>query len=219
MLVVVTPHNYLLLLRCVPKVVCLTFIMSDTNSTLLNKTVKVQTFEIDVIGDILDNCRSWQFRTIFVIYLTKIPTAFFMACIVYTAPVPQRAHIFCKDASVTDVYSLKRITHPPVISVNDKEFDLSYCDTLADIKDHAQMYFGNQKYEMPWMEPNISHTGVDLHNHLNITPCDVFNFKSGIAVTTYDIVCSRGGLVVLTQGIHLVGIFLSGIVARYSLKV
>lgn len=192
--------------------------MTDISAKLLNKTSDVRgvhTIEIDVIGDILDNCRSWQLRTIFIIYLTKIPTAFFMACIVYTAPVPQRVHIFCEDI---DVHTLAAIKHPSIISPYDKEFDLSYCDTFADIKDHANMHYGNETYEMPWNVPNLTRAAIDAYNHSNIIPCDLFSFKSGKSVTTFDVVCSRGGFVVVTQGMHLVGILLSGIVLRYSLK-
>lgn len=199
--------------------------MSDTSASLLSKTGEARnkvvredhTFEIDVIGEILDNCRLWQLRTIFIIYLTKIPTAFFMACIVYTAPVPQRVPIFCKD--VSNVHTLTTIKHPSVVSVFDKEFDLSYCDTFADIKDHANMHYGNENYEMPWTIPNLTHTRMDVNNHSNVIPCNLFNVKSELSVTMFDIVCSRGGLVIVTQGMHLVGIFLSGIVLRYSMKV
>lgn len=194
--------------------------MSDGSAALLSKASQVRevhTLEIDVIGDILDKCRSWQLRTIFIIYLTKIPTAFFMACIVYTAPVPQRIQLFCIDTA--NGHNLTTIKHPSVVSVFDKEFNLSYCDTFADIKDHAHMHHGNGKYEMPWNAPNLTRSGMDHHNHSSIIPCDLFNFKSAKSVvTTYDVVCSRGGFVVVTQGMHLVGILLSGIVLRYSLK-
>lgn len=195
--------------------------MSDGSATLLNKTSQVSavhTFEIDVIGDVLDNCRSWQLRTILIIYLTKIPTAFFMACIVYTAPVPQRVQIFCNDTA--NGHGLNAIKHPSIISLYDKEFDLGYCDTVADINEHARMHHGNENYQMPWNEPNLTRSAVnDPNNGSNIIPCDRFNFKSAKSIlTTYDVVCSRGGFVVVTQGMHLVGIFLSGIVLRYSLK-
>lgn len=193
--------------------------LNNTSATLLRKDSevhKVHTFEIDVIGDILDNCRSWQLRTIFIIYLTKIPTAFFMACIVYTAPVPQRVNIFCRETAA-DVHTLTTIKHPPIISVNDREFDLNYCDTFADIKDHANMYYGNENSEMPWISP--TNLTINIDNNSDIIPCDLFNFKSAKSATTYDVVCSRGGFVVVTQGMHLVGIFLSGIVLRYSLNV
>ncbi|KAJ6640566.1 Solute carrier family 22 member 8, partial [Pseudolycoriella hygida] len=84
---------------------------------------------------------------------------------------------------------------------------------------HAKLYFGNEKYETTWDVRNVSRIGINIHKQHNIIPCDVFNIKSGKSITTYDIVCSRGGLVVLTQGMHLVGIFMSGIVARFLLKV
>lgn len=189
--------------------------VSDTGATLMNKVIEVHgvhTFEIDVIGDILDNCRSWQLRTIFIIYLTKIPTAFFMACIVYTAPIPQRVPVYCSDTFGLHTVAATTIKHhPPIISITDKEFNVSHCDTFADIKDHANVHYGHDNYEMPWNVPNLTRS--------EIMPCDSFNFKSSKSVTAYDIVCSRGGFVVLTQGMHLVGILLSAVVLRYSMNV
>lgn len=175
-------------------------------------------FQVDIIGDILGNCRSWQLRTILIIYLTKIPTAFFMACIVYTAPVPPRLHIHCNDTS-DPTSTLMTIRHPSVVSVHDKEFDLSYCDTFSDIKDHAAMHYGHENFDVPWNSLNPIRSVIHVFNDSNPIPCDFFNFKSGKSVTTYDVVCSRGGFVVVTQGMHLVGIILSGIVLRYLLKV
>lgn len=201
--------------------------MSNVSATLLSKAGEISdggkikvgseisdgvTIKVDVIGDVLDNCRSWQLRTIFIIYLTKIPTAFFMACIVYSAPIPQRVPIYCMDTNTT----LTTIKHPTVVSVDDKVFHLSFCDTIADIKDHANEHYGNESYEMPWTVPSSE---SNKNNRSNIIPCDFFDFKSGKSVTTYDVVCSRGGFVVVTQGMHLVGIFFSGIVLRYALKV
>ncbi len=195
---------------------------SDTSAKLLSKISEVKrashTFEIDVIGDVLDNCRSWQLRAIFIIYLTKIPTAFFMACIVYTAPIPHRVPIFCKNTT-DHQHSVAAITikhHPPIISTNDKEFDLSYCDTFADIRDHALIHYGHDNYEMPWNAPNLTRSGIGVQS--NVMPCDHFNFKRSSSVTTFDVVCSRGGFVVVTQGMHLVGILFSGVVLRYSTK-
>ncbi|XP_037031235.1 solute carrier family 22 member 1-like isoform X1 [Bradysia coprophila] len=134
-----------------------------------------------------------------------------MACIVYSAPIPQRVAIHCMDTK-----ALTAIKHPTVVSADDKVFHLSFCDTFADIKDHANRHYGNESYEMPWTVPK---SDIVVNNRSNIIPCDLFNFKSGKSVTTYDVVCSRGGFVVVTQGMHLVGIFLSGIVLRYALKV
>lgn len=183
----------------------------------INCKNKNQSFSlpVDVISDILDNCRWWQLRTIFVIYLTKIPTAFFMAAIIYSAPVPERVEIFCKGTTETNLSSKYRsILHPSIIDINDQEFILNLCDTRNDIKEHAWIYFGHHSFQIPWLLPNSSQDA----DGSNLVPCDVFDYKSGKPVTTYDIACSRGALVVLTQGMHLVGIFLSGIVARYAMK-
>ncbi|XP_063709428.1 solute carrier family 22 member 7-like [Culicoides brevitarsis] len=165
----------------------------------------------DVISDVLDKCRLWQLRAILIIFLTKIPTAFFMAAIIYSAPVPQRVRVYCREGSEGNVTT---ILHPAVADVNDQEFELSLCDTYKDVKEHAWMYFGHYLFQMPWMEPTNETNAEET-----VLPCDIFDFKSGNPVTSYDVVCSRGALVVLTQGMHLVGILLSGVVARYSMKI
>lgn len=170
---------------------------------------------VDVISDILDNCRWWQLRTILIIYLTKIPTAFFMAAIIYSAPVPDRVTVFCKETTETNsTIQYRSIFHPSVVDINDQEFILNLCDTHNDIKEHAWLYFGHHSFQMPWLQPNLIQD-ADVNE---LVPCDVFDYNSGYSITAYDIVCSRGALVVLTQGMHLVGIFLSGIVARYAMK-
>lgn len=40
----------------------------------------------DIIGDVVGNFGIWQLRTILIIFLCKIPAAWFMACIIFTAP-------------------------------------------------------------------------------------------------------------------------------------
>lgn len=181
--------------------------MSQSETNNCSEIKKPNIGPIDAIGDVLDNCPLWQLRAILIIFLTKIPTAFFMAAIIYSAPVPERVVVYCREGTEGNITT---IVHPAVADVNDQEFKLSLCDTYDDIKTHAWMFFGNYLFEMPWIKPNSDDE--------NILPCDVFDFKSGNPNTWFDIVCSRGALVVLTQGMHLVGILLSGVVARYSMK-
>lgn len=40
----------------------------------------------DIITDVVGNFGIWQLRTILIIFLCKIPAAWFMACIIFTAP-------------------------------------------------------------------------------------------------------------------------------------
>lgn len=182
-----------------------------------NTNKNLSPLSVDVISEVLDNCRWWQIRTILIIYLTKIPTAFFMACIIYTAPVPERVQVFCKNTTeMNSSIPFSTIIHPEIIDIHDQEFNLNLCDTFDDVKEHAWLYFGHHSFQMPWLRPNI--TGNEDLSVTTLIPCDAFDFNSGYAVTSYDILCSRGALVVLTQGMHLIGILLSGIVARYAMK-
>lgn len=162
----------------------------------------------DVVGEILDKSRFWQVKNILIIFLLKIPTAFFMACIVYSAPVPKRVQVYCRGgANASEGYSW--IYHPRVVDPNDQEFQLQLCDAHSDAVEKAFMHFGEGDRSPPWIKPA---TVAEL------VPCEYFGPNETLT-TVFDVFCSRGALVVLTQGMHLVGIFLSGVVVRYSTRV
>lgn len=152
----------------------------------------------NIIAEIFGKSRLWQIRNILTIYLLKIPTAFFMACIVYTAPVPKRLQVICLNKT-----EVSWIHYPPVIEANDQQFELSLCDANSNALQKSWMYLGSRDQPPPWMGQ---------------VPCNYFSDKAPF-LTFFDIYCSRGALVVLTQGMHLVGIFLSGVVVRYAVRV
>jgi hypothetical protein len=49
----------------------------------------------DFIGDFLGPIGKWQIRTIFLVYLTKIPSSWFMACIIFTGEKKNYLINFC----------------------------------------------------------------------------------------------------------------------------
>lgn len=52
----------------------------------------------DVTADMLGQWGPWQRRAVFLIFLCKIPSAWFMACIIFTAPTPQPGEFFCRPS-------------------------------------------------------------------------------------------------------------------------
>lgn len=162
----------------------------------------------DIVADILDKSRFWQVKNIILIYLLKIPTAFFMACIVYTAPVPYRTDVYCSD----DLGNVTLITFPVIVDRNDQEFDLPFCDAKTDVTQKFVNYFGlGHNSSSLWHE-------AESDSDLDLLPCTLLTARDKFH-TQFDIYCSRGALIVLTQGMHLVGIFLSGVVVRYATRV
>lgn len=88
-----------------------------------NKCVAMQ--ETDVISQIIGNWGKWQFRSVFLIYLCKIPSAWFMACIIFTAPTPRYGEFFCKPiesgATINNASFFQE-------QINGKQlFDIDYC--------------------------------------------------------------------------------------------
>lgn len=184
--------------------------------------------KIDIIGRITGEFGRWQLRAVLLIYLTKIPSSWFMACIIFTAPAPRHGEFFCKPS--TNVVSQLtnqstnwehivkanktdwiRISHPLKEEVADKEFSIDFCNVYSDAEDHAKIYFHNHSHQHPWDMPK---------RNASIIPCDNFlhhsEYKS--IITDYDLVCSRDILVATTQFFHLFGVLTGGLLAVNLLK-
>ncbi len=185
--------------------------------------------KIDIIGHITGKFGRWQLRTVLLIYLTKIPSSWFMACIIFTAPAARHGEFFCKPtASVvshmpnqtTNYEHLVKqnkedfitISHPYKEEKADEEFVIDFCNVYADAENHARIYFHNHTHEHPWVKPQ--------RNASTIIPCDSFihhsEYKS--IITDYDLVCSRDILVATTQFFHLFGVLTGGLLAYNLLK-
>jgi hypothetical protein len=55
----------------------------------------------DVIGSVIGPIGRWQYKSILLIMLCKIPAAWFMACIIFTAPTPRHGEFYCKPPKVS----------------------------------------------------------------------------------------------------------------------
>lgn len=209
-------------------------VTSDIDHQISAKS-KIENFEsedkmekIDIIGRITGEFGRWQLRAVLLIYLTKIPSSWFMACIIFTAPAPRHGEFFCKPStnvvsqltnqSTNWEHMVKanktdwiRISHPLKEEVADKEFSIDFCNVYSDAEDHARIYFHNHTHQHPWDMPK---------RNASIIPCDNFlhhsEYKS--IITDYDLVCSRDILVATTQFFHLFGVLTGGLLAVNLLK-
>lgn len=54
----------------------------------------------DITVEVLGPWGAWQRRAVLLIYLCKVPSAWFMACIIFTAPTPRVGEFFCSSSGV-----------------------------------------------------------------------------------------------------------------------
>lgn len=183
--------------------------------------------KVDIIQRINGEFGRWQLRAVLLIFLCKIPSSWFMACIIFTAPAPRHGEFFCKPQletanwtrSVSSPFDeVKRnktdwikIMHP-IIEAKDNEFKIDFCNVYDDADEHAEKYFHNRNYSHPWDRPT--------ERNSTVVPCDSFLHHSSYKsiITDYDLVCSRDILVATTQFFHLFGVLTGGILAYNLLK-
>ncbi|XP_073819662.1 solute carrier family 22 member 19-like [Musca autumnalis] len=176
--------------------------------------------EGDIVHSVTGNFGRWQLRTIILVFLCKIPTSWFMACVIYTAPVPQKTEYYCKPSSSTDHVAGENVTHLhlqgwihksyPIADEQktDREFQIDQCY----IRKPSSRELSN--YTNPFDKP------LQNQNSDTIVPCDHFEhiteYKS--LVTEFDLVCSRQLLVSVTQSFHALGALIGGFMALNLLK-
>lgn len=188
--------------------------------------------KVDIVGRINGNFGRWQMRTVLLIFLCKIPSSWFMACIIYTAPAPRHGEFFCRPPAVGNWTETHRSDMPPnwsdevklnktdwikimhpLVEQRDNEFKIDFCNVYDDADKHATEYFHNSSHQHPWERPD-QRLGA-------VIPCDSFVHHSEYRsiITDYDLVCSRDILVATTQFFHLFGVLTGGLLAFFLLKV
>ncbi|XP_017846044.1 solute carrier family 22 member 1 [Drosophila busckii] len=147
---------------------------------------------VDIVQHVSGNFGRWQLRSILLIFLCKIPTAWFMACIIYTAPYPQRGELVCRPAAWNATQ-----THRST----DRLFSVQVCNAYAQTL--------SRSFVARW---NVSQT-VTL-------PCEKIEhhteYKS--LITQFDLICSRRVLVAVTQSFHALGALIGGLLAYQALR-
>ncbi|KAG4079449.1 hypothetical protein HA402_005146 [Bradysia odoriphaga] len=157
--------------------------------------------EIDVVGQSLGPFGKWQLRSTLLIYLVKIPAAWFMACLIFTARTPTSEEIYCKPS-----YEVKNITawieaaHRKRFNKIENEESINFCLVKKNVTD-----------EIDLNSENVTHTFVE---------CAGFEHRPTFhsIIHEYGLICSREALVALSQSVHLFGVLLGGLIAFYMLK-
>ncbi|XP_065372163.1 solute carrier family 22 member 3 [Calliphora vicina] len=176
----------------------------------------------DIVQTINGNFGRWQLRTIVLIFLCKIPTAWFTICVIYTAPTPQKGDYYCKpgefletNSTLTDNYMSYNLQKD--IQSTDKQFQVDACHTYKATLETSFAHKNLRNYSNPFSKPK-QRTTQQLNVHL--VPCINFEHNSEYQslVTQFDLVCSRELLVSMTQSFHALGALIGGLVAKKALN-
>lgn len=162
----------------------------------------------DVITRCIGNIGKWQLRTILIIFLCKIPTSWFMAVIIYTAPTPAPGEYWCRPPGGFEPVSPSdwiKAAHPLVKGRPDM------CHVYQDVMAVPDSY---EQY----LEP----AGRNQSNwdRRIVVPCDDFVFRSDFhsLIAEFNLICSRSLLLNFSQCFHIFGLLLGGIAAFHLLK-
>ncbi|KAL7045755.1 hypothetical protein ACKWTF_002324 [Chironomus riparius] len=192
--------------------------MIDKSSNVLNKSEQYHTKDQhhteknfntnDFIGEFLGPIGKWQIRTIFLIYLCKIPSSWFMSCIIFTAVTPQENEIFCRPPSINMSHYINdwiKVAHPIKGKRTDSELIIDICNVYEDAMKNVTIK--NEKFE------NIS-------KKRRLVPCAFFEHRPAYTsiITQFDLYCSREVLVAVTQFFHLFGVLCGGIITTNMMK-
>ncbi|XP_067615965.1 solute carrier family 22 member 3 isoform X1 [Eurosta solidaginis] len=214
----------------------LSFFKTNINATTTNKFTPPSTpVPIDIVQQVCGNFGRWQLRTILLIFLCKVPSAWFMACIIYTAPTPQKGDYYCRPprALMNNFSAGHQITTgdttPNWIRISpsvsderdtDRRFYVDACNIYEEqLQSDFVANYGN--YTNPFEEPDaVRLANGSLSVKVNVLPCDHFEHNSEYhsLVSQFDLVCSRQLLISVTQSFHGLGAFFGEIFAKYALN-
>lgn len=155
---------------------------------------------IDLIGE----WGPWQRRTVFLIFLCKIPAAWFMACIIFTAPFANYGEFHCQQPNT----GLTPANYTEWISI-------AHPATENDRFDFCRVYKNRTEALFDWQQQQQQQQPVIITRASDTENCDTFEHNSIFSslVTQFDLICSRTILVSLTQFFHLCGVLTGGILA------
>lgn len=181
----------------------------------------------DIVQQVCNNFGHWQLRTILLIFLCKIPSAWFMACIIYTAPTPKKGDYYCRPPALMNLSSSPptpawvRMSHPVSDERGtDRRFYLDACNIYEE-QLQRDFVANHANYTNPFEQPNVvRQADGSLKLRVNVLPCEHFEHNSDYIslVSQFDLVCSRQLLISVTQSFHSLGAFIGGLVARHALK-
>lgn len=163
----------------------------------------------DLFDQLFAKFGKWQLRSILSIFVYKIPAAWFMHCILFTAPAPRYGEYFCQApqnlSNKVDLWI--DMAHPPVPESTNlqagKKFTRDLCHVFSDANYRAEVHTNNN---ISWIYDNFTDEIVPCESHTHIDEYESI-------VTEFDLVCSREILVATTQFLHLVGVSSGGTLA------
>lgn len=174
-----------------------------------------ETQNIDVIRTVLGNGGGWQLRAIFLIYLVKIPSSWFMACVIFTAPAPWIGEYFCSpthnnQVNISEVNSIDWIkaTNPVVVDYHKENIDV------------CQQYENAEERFEHFQSASLSNAEYWNNGSSKLVQCHNFKFltKDETVVSKFGLVCDKNYLVALTQSFHLLGELLGVLISNELLK-
>lgn len=162
------------------------------------------------VAELIGEWGPWQQRTVFLIFLCKIPAAFFMACIIFTAPFATYGEYYCKQQIDTGL---------PAANITEW-MEIAHPTTENDHSDFCQVYEYRTEALFDWQQQQQQQQHVAVPQSPNTENCDAFEHHSIFRslVTQFDLVCSRTILIAVTQFFHLCGVLMGNLNASFSIK-
>jgi hypothetical protein len=172
---------------------------------------------LDYVGNFLGAFGRWQLRTILLIYLCKIPSSWFMSCVIFTAPTPEHGEVFCTPNQKDTSKKWIKIAYTSKRDELDQEVTIDFCNIYEDAKEHVERFLNDSQSTNKVDDIDLFETPE--HNSI-LVPCRTFEHKKiyHSIITQYDLYCSRDILVAVTQFFHLFGVLCGGIIATNMLK-
>lgn len=181
--------------------------------------------ENDAVGKFLGPFGKWQLRSTLLIYLVKIPSAWFMACVsficclqaprplthtcikfklIFTAKSPLPGEIFCRpshEANIANTTLWIQSAHRKIFNKVENEESYNFCHVYENSTADENLNFSG----------NVNQTFVECSDFVHRP-----SFYS--IIHQYGLICSREAHVALSQSFHLLGVLIGGIIAYYMLK-
>lgn len=87
--------------------------------------------QVDLCSELMGSWGKWQFKVVSLLYLTKIPAAWFMACIIFTAPFPWYNEYRCDVSKYENDSEWTSISYPQTITSNGS-YQNDYCQVILE---------------------------------------------------------------------------------------
>lgn len=165
---------------------------------------------VDPISKTLGNFGKWQLSAMLIVFLCKVPTSWFMAAVIFSAPAPNPGDYWCTPPSkVPENYTDQWIAkaQPKQINSYNNRTSVNYCEVYAEVWKNPMDFIGPNKSDI-------------VPKNLTTIECERFSFNPDYysLIADYSLVCDRHFWVSLSQCFHIFGLLIGGIIAYYMLK-